>query len=276
MFKRITTLICTAILATFAAKSKYVICDLGNFLVKPNKLRSSHYIGWRRFAGYAIKDFKNPANIDQILFKVLTQLGEQKAPSNGIYATYCNKKLPAVMCDWFAGKLPGNEIMAKVHEKTEELFQQNFFTSSRERAIVDRIVTLMFDPELLTHYTKIKKRGLRLIKKLAQHHDLYILSNWDRDSFELLFSAKNTQKLFRYFKRENIVISAEAGTIKPFRDIYRFFLNRYRLKGDECVFFDDQEENVIGAQEAGIQLSFLLHNDDYKLLEKQLQQAGIL
>ena len=41
--------------------------------------------------------------------------------------------------------------------------------------------------------------------------------------------------------------------LKPDEKIYRTFLEKYGLKADECLFVDDREENVIGAQSVGMQ-----------------------
>ena len=47
-------------------------------------------------------------------------------------------------------------------------------------------------------------------------------------------------------------ISFIEGVVKPDPEIYKILLNRYDLKAEECVFIDDTEENVIGAEKLGI------------------------
>ena len=40
--------------------------------------------------------------------------------------------------------------------------------------------------------------------------------------------------------------------VKPNHDIYNLVIDRYGLKKEETVFFDDREKNVISANEVGI------------------------
>ena len=48
------------------------------------------------------------------------------------------------------------------------------------------------------------------------------------------------------------VFSCDVNITKPSPEIYKFFLDKYRLSGRDCIFFDDVEENVEAAQKAGI------------------------
>ena len=41
--------------------------------------------------------------------------------------------------------------------------------------------------------------------------------------------------------------------IKPDSGIYQCLLEKYGLRAEECLFFDDREENVAAARELGIQ-----------------------
>lgn len=41
--------------------------------------------------------------------------------------------------------------------------------------------------------------------------------------------------------------------MKPDREIYEILLEKYSLKAEECLFFDDRMDNVEGAKKAGIQ-----------------------
>ena len=41
--------------------------------------------------------------------------------------------------------------------------------------------------------------------------------------------------------------------VKPDRRIYEIVLERFGLRAEECVFFDDLEKNVEGAKAVGIE-----------------------
>ena len=76
---------------------------------------------------------------------------------------------------------------------------------------------------------------------------LYGLTNW---SMEMLPGVMARHALFRRFR--GIVVSAEEGVAKPDARIYRILLDRYGLRADECLFIDDNADNVEGAQRVGL------------------------
>ena len=41
--------------------------------------------------------------------------------------------------------------------------------------------------------------------------------------------------------------------IKPDTDIYKWLMDKYTLKSEECIFIDDREENIQGAINVGMQ-----------------------
>lgn len=47
------------------------------------------------------------------------------------------------------------------------------------------------------------------------------------------------------------IFSFKEGVLKPEAEIYKLLLDRYELKAEECVFIDDTEENVRGADAVG-------------------------
>ena len=48
-----------------------------------------------------------------------------------------------------------------------------------------------------------------------------------------------------------MVVSYEAHVCKPDPLIYQIMVDRYNLKKEECIFFDDLIENVTTAKEFG-------------------------
>ena len=76
--------------------------------------------------------------------------------------------------------------------------------------------------------------------------NIYVLSNASR-------------RFYEYFPRfydmdffDGVVVSCDLHIIKPDRRIYEYILGKYGLKADECLFIDDREENVRGAEKVGI------------------------
>lgn len=68
------------------------------------------------------------------------------------------------------------------------------------------------------------------------------------------------------------VVSAEAGWMKPSREIYALLTEIYGLKAEECVFVDDIAANVMGAMRAGMHA--LLFDGDVDQLKRRICLLG--
>jgi 2-haloacid dehalogenase len=75
---------------------------------------------------------------------------------------------------------------------------------------------------------------------------LFALSNWSADTFP---RARDRYEVLGWF--EGILISGDVGATKPSPRIYRVFLDRFRLRADDCVVVDDRPENVEAARALG-------------------------
>ncbi len=97
-------------------------------------------------------------------------------------------------------------------------------------------------------------------------YKVYILSNYGKTAFEAC-----TKKRLRFVPLvDGKVISYEIKMVKPQREIYDFLLNKYSLKAEECIFFDDREVNVKGALNAGIHAIQFKNIDQAKADMKKL------
>lgn len=78
-------------------------------------------------------------------------------------------------------------------------------------------------------------------------YGIYLLSNYSEDLF-----TKHTKDASFMKEIDGKVVSYEIHIAKPDPEIYRYLLKKYELKAEECIFFDDREENVQGAIKEGI------------------------
>ena len=103
---------------------------------------------------------------------------------------------------------------------------------------------MMFAPQRFAATQKLAKDAHRLVKQLKeQGHRIYVLSNFDTESFDLL--RQKYKKFFDLF--DGIVTSGQAKLLKPQKEIYTYILSKYGLEGHECIFVDDQQINLDGA-----------------------------
>lgn len=87
-----------------------------------------------------------------------------------------------------------------------------------------------------------------IVKELADKgYHIYGLTNWSAETFALV---RNTYPVFSIM--EGIVVSGEEKVIKPSPEIYRILLTRYGLTPEECIFIDDNANNVKAAEAVGI------------------------
>ena len=51
---------------------------------------------------------------------------------------------------------------------------------------------------------------------------------------------------------DRYVVSGAEGLVKPDPRLFQVLLNRYQLKADECIFVDDNPDNVAAASGMGM------------------------
>lgn len=112
--------------------------------------------------------------------------------------------------------------------------------------IKDKIEYLL-DPKLYYETFPLKKDVYDIVVDLYKKgYNLYILSNNTKDSFEYV-SSHMDMNMFK-----GVVSSYVEHLIKPNEDIYNLIIDRYNLKKEETIFFDDSGKNVDKGNELGI------------------------
>lgn len=82
----------------------------------------------------------------------------------------------------------------------------------------------------------------------ADGYPLYGLTNWSAETF---CQVQDRYPIFGLL--DGKVVSGEEHCLKPSPEIYRILLDRYHLNPAECIFIDDRESNLRGAEAVGIQ-----------------------
>lgn len=91
--------------------------------------------------------------------------------------------------------------------------------------------------ETVDYIYQLKDKGYRL----------YLLTNITDGSYAYINEKLNIKDLF-----DGGVYSFQEHMIKPDHDFYNLLIQRYNLNKEECIFFDDVEENVNTGNEIGI------------------------
>ena len=99
-------------------------------------------------------------------------------------------------------------------------------------------------------------------------YKLYCITNFTPAGYEQCYDCISFVEKF-----DGCVYSFREGVAKPDPEIYKILLNRYDLKAEECVFIDDTEENVTGAEKLGIKgIVFTGYEDASARLNEILKQ----
>ena len=90
--------------------------------------------------------------------------------------------------------------------------------------------------------------SIDLLKELKfMGYGIYGLTNWSAEKIGYAFANYSFFSLF-----DGIVVSGVEKGVKPDRKIYEILLERYSLRPGECVFIDDNQDNVDMAKVLGI------------------------
>ena len=104
----------------------------------------------------------------------------------------------------------------------------------------------------------LMKDNFEYIKRLKERgFKLYLLTNITEDSYNYINDLININKIFY-----GGIYSYQEHQIKPNYDIYNLLVNKFKLKKEETVFFDDKEKNVIAANNIGIKSFVFTSIDD--------------
>lgn len=96
----------------------------------------------------------------------------------------------------------------------------------------------------------------------SQGKKLYLLSNISIGFAENYTKNPEIKRILSLF--DGLIFSAKEGYVKPNRDIFEHLLNKFSLSAEETIFIDDNEKNIIGAKNAGIN-AYLFDGDVAKL-----------
>jgi HAD superfamily hydrolase (TIGR01509 family) len=244
------------------------VFDMGGVLAKTSKFTVASNIGYLPILKRIFWHLQSFSSIQDLLYKTLDNafasfhLDSAEHHAAGKAYDQQGRMLPYYMRLWLSGKIETNTIKKEVI--TWITLYESFFANETEKIIMQALIHAIFTPEIFveTHY--ITHEAMQLIKMLkSSGYQLFILSNWDRESFYLL--KKKYADFFSLF--DGIVVSGFEGCLKPDTKIYEILLERYNLVPSECLFIDDQFENIQAAT-ANNMLGILCH--DFPAISKVL------
>lgn len=107
--------------------------------------------------------------------------------------------------------------------------------------------------------------NVELLYEVKKRYPVYGLTNF---SAETLPIAKKKYDFFGVF--DGILCSGEDKVVKPDDEIYELLLSRFELSANECVFIDDNLDNIKAADRLGFHTIHFTPETDLSLAFKKL------
>ncbi|MDP3889529.1 MAG: HAD-IA family hydrolase [bacterium] len=222
---------------------KHIIFDLNGVLLKTDTLKAVRELGLTTLIGYSLTTGKKPSDIKNVLFKTFNTI--QPTGNDCDASDPCGLPLPGLLCDWLKGTKTSEELRKLVLPAIKK--NKQWFTNNSEQQLIYRTARMMFNPKRLCNTVTLIKEGLRFVIECKKKgYAVYVLSNFDTETFDLI--KEKYPQLFELF--DGIIVSGNVHLIKPMPEIYELFTKK--LPAQNCIFIDDQEENIYAAQGCGI------------------------
>ncbi len=256
---------------TFRPNTKAAIFDLGGVLFEVNNGKLiKKKVGMGKIISY-ILGFNNPFKLQEKAFNILYQMrGEEKPAKKALidpmHPLARGLPMPEIMMEWQLGIRTPTELLEEVNAYVAELAANKHFSSKLQKQLLETILTCIFDAKERIAYTDPIQEGWDLLNWYKENgYEIYVLSNMDHDTMDLL--QENYPDLFA--RIDGVVYSAEVREMKPWPSIFNHLLDKFRLEPQQCVFHDDQIENINSAKELGFET---LHCTAPKVMKKWLKQ----
>ncbi len=264
-----------SILSIWTLHGATIVFDLGDVLIETDVIATWWQTGPKQWLRY-FSSFNSPYTVRTNVYNFLETLTPPAPPDTIRACDERGKALPPIMCDWLAGHRNSANLLATVDQALDTT---DYCTSCAQRELIRNITHTMFTPELFIKTRRFISDGINFVQECKQNgHSVYLLSNWDPVSFELL--QNKYPEAFNMF--DGIVISGRVGYNKPDAVIYRHLLDTYNLEPHNCIFIDDQLTNVETARRLimkGIvcpqKRGFLSRHPDFDAVREQLSALTV-
>lgn len=256
-------------------QSMALIFDLGGVLVDTNTMRTCWELGPRSVMHYWKNSKLGMKGLKKKFFKFLNRMTDSIGNPDGAKDEEGNL-MPLLFCEWLKGHHRSKHLQDKILKALED--HPEWCKSSIECKLLKQLTLIIFNPKLFIGTRRLNPEGISFVKECKEKgYKLYILSNWDADSFEFLVSSY--PDFFSLF--DGFVISGYVYEMKPNKIIYRYFTNQTHR---QWILIDDQQDNLDSAKECGIhgihckrQGNFFLGTKpNFKQVRKKLYQLESL
>ena len=147
--------------------------------------------------------------------------------------------------EWFMENVLPHSVN---NEMDLEFHNFRYYIEQQQRLWPDYAEALdIFDKHYIDVFT-CETEGIRdlILSLKSSGYRILGLSNWSSRVYDVI----NKFDIFNLI--EDSLISKDVHQLKPNKDIYESFLNKFDVKAAECVFIDDKPENIEGCKTVGM------------------------
>lgn len=222
-----------------------IVFDLVGVLFSIDKVGIFREMGVPMVMKYVMTHHKDPFSV---AYAVLNTMHTNESQDYQVIK-FKDFFLPRCISEWQQGKKTNREALKEIEAFIHTPACAPVFESERERSVINSIIKTLFDGDCLTTYMRPIDQSIMLVQDLKMHtpYRLFLLSNFDTEAMKRLYSLYPA--FFEQF--DGIVVSGDAGVLKPYPEMYDYLADRHNLHPRESLFIDDQYENIVGAQQRG-------------------------
>lgn len=243
-----------------------IIFDMNGVLTKTSQIKAMRALEAKNIGKYLLFNWRSPKHVRKPLYRLMNEV--IPGPITGARDPY-GDLMPHAMCEWQKGTMTPQEILAKLMPHLEGRWNRFIFANKVEQEFAAKLAELMFSPRKLIDQMEINKDGVQFLKDCKKlGYRICILSNWDPESFALA-RKRFDREIFQYC--DEVIVSGEVGMMKPEQALFQYTL---ALIGPNCIFIDDQRENVIAARNAGI-TTIQCTNPNFKKVRAEFERVCV-
>ena len=120
------------------------------------------------------------------------------------------------------------------------------------------------------NYAFVNMEILDLIKELkSKGYNVYLLSNINS------YTTENVARSGLFELVDGYILSYQVHQVKPYEGIYKTLLEKYNLTANECLFIDDNPNNIVTGNKLGI-LSKKVEPDNVASVIETIKKLNLL
>jgi hypothetical protein len=238
------------------ATSRYIIVfDITSTLEVNQKTIRTEVPGFVGGVTYALSTWttKPSAAIEQDFRNLLASFGKQQAPADLLIRDPEGRPVSEILIQWLIGAQSAAQIVQQI-----KLYA--------EYDIFNSIAKTVFNERIIAKHTHVVPSMTQCVEQCAQllpAERLYLIGNWDPNSFAILSTMSATQAVFSKIPSPNRCISGITRLLLPRNAdvIFTRIAESAQVPRDCIIFVSTMPYHIAAAQRAGVHgVALLPHN----------------